>query len=142
MRTSGFMLIEVLVALLIFSLGILGLLAGQRQAVQQASAAQYRAIAATQAADLVSKMWLSDRTAATLQAQFASSSQGSGYTTWLSALAASGLPGVSKHPPTVSFTTVAGGTSAASSSLATISIYWQGPGDEAAHQYTATAQLK
>jgi type IV pilus assembly protein PilV len=140
--TTGFMLIEVLVALLIFSLGILGVLAGQRQLIQQASAAQYRAIAAAQAADLVSKMWLSDRSAATIQAAFASSSQGAGYTSWLKTLAASGLPGIATNPPVVSFATVAGGGSAKASSLANITIYWQAPGDDKPHQFTSLAQLK
>jgi type IV pilus assembly protein PilW len=71
---QGFMLIEVLCALLIFSAGILAMVGLQATSVQQASAARFRVVAAMLANDLISRMWASDRTAATLQASFASTS--------------------------------------------------------------------
>ncbi len=139
------MMLEALVAMLIFAIGILGLVASQSSAVHGASEAQYRAIAAAKANDLISRMWLSDRTAATLQANFGSAAAGTGYTSWLSSVQSSGLPNVSSYPPSVTFSTEAGGgTSPVSSSLATIKIYWKAPGDTSsqAHYYTALAQLK
>jgi type IV pilus assembly protein PilV len=142
---QGVMMMEALVAILIFAIGILGLVASQRSAVQGASEAQYRAIAAAQANDLISRMWLSDRTATTLQASFGSSAAGTGYTSWLTAVKSSGLPNVASYPPSVTFSTVTGGgSSAVSSSLATIKVYWKAPGDTSsqAHYYTALAQLK
>jgi len=142
----GFMLIEVLCALLIFAAGILAMVGLQATSVQQASAARFRAVAALQANDLISRMWVSDRTAATLQASFSSTSTSStntGYTSWYAALQSSGLPLVASQPPTVTFTTVAGGgSSAVASSLATITIYWMAPGDTSAHKYVAMAQVK
>ena len=147
----GFLLIEVLCALLIFAVGILAMVSLQAVSAQQSTAARYRAIAAMQASDLISRMWVSDRTAATLQAYFASSSSSTntGYTSWYAAVQGSGLPNVSTQPPTVTFTTVAGGgTSAVASSLATITIYWTAPGDTipsgatSAHKYVAMAQIK
>ena len=151
------MLIEVLCSLLIFAIGILAMVGLQAVSVQQSTAARYRAIAATQANDLISRMWVSDRTAATLQASFASgsgsssssSSTNTGYASWYAAVQTSGLPKVSAQPPTVTFTTVAGGgSSATSSSLATITIYWTAPGETipsgatSAHKYVAMAQIK
>ena len=148
------MLIEVLCSLLIFAIGILAMVGLQAVSVQQSTAARYRAIAATQANDLISRMWVSDRTAATLQASFASGSSSSsstntGYASWYAAVQTSGLPKVSAQPPTVTFTTVAGGgSSATSSSLATITIYWTAPGEtipsgaKSAHKYVAMAQIK
>jgi len=140
------MLIEVLCALLIFAAGILAIVGLQATSVQQASAARFRAVAALQASDLIGRMWVSDRTAATLQAYFASTSGSSGntgYTNWYTALQGSGLPLVSSQPPTVTFTTVSGGgSSAVASSLATITIYWKAPGDTSAHKYVAMAQVK
>ena len=144
------MLIEVLCSLLIFAIGILAMVGLQAVSVQQSTAARYRAIAAIQANDLIGRMWVSDRTAATLQASFASSSSSNtGYASWYAAVQACGLPKVSAQPPTVTFTTVAGGgSSATSSSLATITIYWTAPGEtipsgaKSAHKYVAMAQIK
>lgn len=142
-RQAGFTLLESLCALLIFAVGVLGLAGLHATAVRQASAAEFRSIAAMLANDLVSRMWLSDRTAAALQASYGSGGAGPGYVSWRAQVQRSGLPGAATLPPTVVFQTVAGGgTSAVSSSLATITIYWQAPGDTAAHQYVALTQVK
>jgi type IV pilus assembly protein PilV len=138
----GFSLIEVLCALLIFAIGVLGLLKLQAVSVQQASGARYRAIAAAQASSLIGRMWTTDRTAATLQAQFGSASDGAAYTSWRAAVEASGLPNVAGRPPTVGFTTVAGGSSATASSLATVTIFWKAPGDSGYHNHVVLAQVK
>lgn len=142
-QEQGFTLLEVLVSLLIFAIGILGLLSAQSAAVKDSSTARYRSMAAASAADLVDRMWISDRTAATLQANFSSTDAGTGYTEWLERLEATGLPGVDSNPPSVTFSTVAGGTTSSdSSSLATIEVHWKAPGESTAHTYTAVAQLK
>lgn len=139
----GFVMLEALVALLIFAIGILGLVGAQSASVKDASNARYRAIAAAMAGDLINRMWLSDRTASTLQASFDSASAGSGYSSWLARVQVSGLPGVDDHPPEVSFSTVAGGGSEPKeSSLATVKVYWKAPGDSRAHTHIALAQLK
>jgi type IV pilus assembly protein PilV len=140
--TRGFSLIEVLCALLIFAVGVLGLLKLQAVSVQQASGARYRAIAAAQAASLIGRLWTTDRTAATLQAQFGSAAGGAGYTNWRASVEASGLPNVAGRAPTVSFTTVPGGSSATASSLATVTIFWKAPGDSGYHNHVVLAQVK
>lgn len=140
---AGFSLLESLCALLLFSVGVLGVVGLQSTATRQATAAEFRSTAAMLANDLIARMWLSDRTAATLQASYDSDKAGTGYTSWLAAVRTSGLPGVSDLPPSVHFQTVSGGgTTATASSLATITISWKAPGDTSAHQYTALAQLK
>jgi len=140
---TGFVMLEALVALLIFAIGILALVSTQSITVKDASSARYRSVAAALAGDLVSHMWMSDRTAATLQASFGSDAAGNGYKAWLTRVEASGLPGVSDNPPQVTFSTVSGGgTSATSSSLAEIKVSWQVPGDKSVHTYTTLAQLK
>lgn len=157
-KSTGFMLLEVLCALLIFSIGILGIVGLQANATKQSSAAEYRSMAAMLASDLVSKMWLSNRTAATLQGYYAGTagSGGGGYNTWLTAVTASGLPNAVTYAPTVSFATVPGGGSAGiASSLATITICWTAPGDTPptdttctpntasnVHKYVVIAQVK
>lgn len=141
-QASGFMMIEVLLALVVFSTGILGLVAAQGLATKDASTARYRALAASLAADLVQRMWLSDRTAATLQASYGSANAGAGYNAWLSRVQASGLPGVSSYPPTVTFTTITGAAGQLASSQATIQVRWIAPGETQAHSYTTITQLK
>ena len=138
----GFSLIEVLCALLIFAIGVLGLVKLQAVSVQQASGARYRAIAAAQAASLIGRLWTTDRSAATLQAQFGSAAGGAGYTSWRASVEASGLPNVAGKLPTVSFTTVPGGSSATASSLATVTVFWKAPGDTGYHSHVVLAQVK
>lgn len=143
-REHGAALLEIVCALLIFGVGVLGLVKLQAVSVQQASDARYRALAALQASDLIGKMWVSDRTPATLAASFSSdAANGTGYASWLASVQASGLPGVAGRPPTVSIATVSGlGTNSTDSSLATITVYWKAPGDGGYHNHIALAQVK
>lgn len=60
----GFTLIEVLISLLVFSLGILGLVAMQATAVRLATDARDRAIATFMADQLLARMLISDSTTA------------------------------------------------------------------------------
>ena len=83
-RAQGALLIEVLVAILLFSFGILGMVILQGTAVQQAADAQYRAEAAQLADDLVGRMRAGDRSAADRQAHYRTcqSAQCAGYAAW------------------------------------------------------------
>ena len=64
MKRRGFTLLEVLIALIVFSFGVLGLVALQAQAVRLSSDAQHRAAAAFLADQLLARMLISDRTTA------------------------------------------------------------------------------
>lgn len=140
-QQQGILLLEALIGLLIFAVGILGLVGLQSASVKQAAAAEYRSVAAMQANDLISRMWVSDRTTATLQAQYASPA-GPAYTNW-AATWASELPGAAANAPTVAVAAVVGGgTAPVSSSQVTVNIFWQAPGETAPHTYTLVAQLK
>jgi type IV pilus assembly protein PilV len=57
----GFALIEVLIALLIFSLAVLGLVGLQASMTRAASGAKYRADAAYLATELIGQMWTDQR---------------------------------------------------------------------------------
>jgi len=102
---SGFMLLEVLIALLIFSLGVLGLVALQSKAVTQSSQAQYRSSAAYLANQLIGQMSLTNRTNAALTNQFSSTPEGAGYLVWKTRVEAA-LPNASIYPPIVTVTAV------------------------------------
>lgn len=137
---GGFTLVEALVALVIFGAGVLGIVRLQSVAIQQTSGAGYRSTAALLSRDLISRMWLSDRTAAKLEANFSSTAAGAGYMTWLATVSAAQLPGVASHPPKVKFQVVPGGGVAP---MVTITIFWQAPGDgSVVHQYIETAQVR
>lgn len=135
------MLLEALIAIVIFSIGILGLLALQAMAINNASAAKYRSDASLQAENLVGQMWVSTRTPASLQANFSSTGGGQAYATWASGVAAA-LPGAGTYLPAV---TVQPDTKTVTpSSVVTITIYWKAPSEAKTappHQYTLVAQI-
>lgn len=137
------MLLEALVALLIFAVGVLGLVGLQATSVKQAAAAEYRSTAVLQANDLISRMWISDRFATDWSNQFGSSPAGDGYTAWKAAWA-NALPGSdsSDNAPQVSFKNVDGGIPGTRGTiLATIVVHWKTPSDEQQRNYTVVAQL-
>ncbi|QHI98156.1 type IV pilus modification protein PilV [Xylophilus rhododendri] len=148
-RQRGFSLIEAVIALLIFSTGVLGIARLQSAAVQETSAAASRSTASLLAKNLISRMWMSDRTPATLAANFDNTSSQTvpGFAPWLAAVAGSGLPGVNvstnTNLPTVRVSPVAGGgSSPVASSNVIVTVFWQAPGETQAHKYIETAQIK
>jgi len=85
-QQSGLMLIEVLVSILIFSIGILGMVGLQVAATQNSANAEYRTIASSLANDIVSQMWLR-KTANPANAGLAND-----ITSWKNRVTASSLP--------------------------------------------------
>jgi type IV pilus assembly protein PilV len=83
---SGMMMIEVLISILIFSIGMIGMIALQTQAIKHSSDAQNRNLAANLANDLISQMWLA-KTANPNNANLSSN-----VTTWKNQVKNSDLP--------------------------------------------------
>jgi type IV pilus assembly protein PilV len=136
----GMMLIEALIAILIFSVGILGIVGLQATAVQQSGDARYRAQAAELAQQLLGQMWTGDRTAATLQTNYnctpPCSGAGTPYQTWYAQVSAA-LPGVatdSNLQPAVSVD---------AQGIVVMTLYWRQPSDDPAskHQYQVQSQI-
>jgi type IV pilus assembly protein PilV len=156
-RTSqaGVMLIEALIAILIFSVGVLGIIGLQASAAKASSDAQFRSEAALLANELIGRMWAGDRTQATLQANYNSATNGVLYQQWAWVGTNAGapgtqaapapstvlrtLPGAIANPPTVVVTSSAG--TVIPSSQVTVTIFWQVPGEAAVHNYVAMAQV-
>jgi type IV pilus assembly protein PilV len=135
---SGSVLLEGLIAILIFSMGILAIVGMQTAAVKTASDAKYRTDASLLANELLGQMWVSDRTAATLQTNFqgGGGTNGAAYTTWLDNVQST-LPGAADNPPTVTVNTASG--------LVTVIVRWKLPSEptaSTAHNYTVVAQVK
>jgi len=158
-RQSGVMLIEALIALLIFAIGILGIVGLQAAATTASSDAKYRSEAALIANELIGQMWVSDRTPATLLAAFSSPvgaiPAGPGYTAWAwvgTNTASPGtqtapalgtvlerLPGAISNPPTVAI--VQDSTTIVPTNVVTVTVFWQSPNDTTLHNYVAVAQI-
>ncbi|MBS0319208.1 MAG: hypothetical protein JSR18_01590 [Proteobacteria bacterium] len=134
-RQSGAFLLEALIAILIIAFGVLGLVGLQAQSMRHVNDAQFRAEAAYYAASLTARMWAHDPTA--VQSYFGSS--GAGFTDFKNQIVAAGtgLPNASANPPTITFDNTA--TNARNSSIATITINWQYPGETQWHTYTTQA---
>ena len=94
------MLLEVLVAILIFAIGVLSLVGLQVASIKESGKAKYRTDATLLANELIGRMWVTDRSFANLSAQFESAGPGAAYTAWLPAVQAA-LPGVAANPPVV-----------------------------------------
>lgn len=135
-KQSGFLLIEALIAILIFSLGILGLVALQAVVIKETSSAQYRVEASMFTNQLIAQMWAEDK--ATLATNFASP-DGLRYLAWRADVVATGsggLPNAAAQPPTVVF---------GANNQVTITIFWQLPGAVTGspfHQHTTITQLQ
>lgn len=135
---AGSMLLEAFIAILIFSMGILAIVGMQASAIKNSADAKYRSEASLLASELLGKMWVSDRTPATLQANFQGGGgvDGSGYTPWYSSVQAI-LPQSSTYTPTVSVDPTTG--------LVTITLRWKAPSEPAAdpaHSYNVVAQIR
>ncbi len=133
------MLLEALISIVIFSIGVLALIGTSTVATTKVGDAKYRVDAALLANELIGEMWVSDRTQANLQANF-SSPGGASYIPWASHVVGT-LPGVlGVLRPTVAVSAVT--TTAVPSSYITITIQWQAPGDKNPHRYVAVAQVR
>ena len=126
---QGVMLLEALIALLVFSLGILALVGLQAAAIKNVSDSQYRVEAALLADTLIAQMRASDP--ATRSASFATG--GTDYNTWLARVssATTGLPGAATTPPTVAF----------NNQQVTVTVSWRAQTDTATRQYVTTTEL-
>jgi type IV pilus assembly protein PilV len=160
-RQKGMMLIEALVAILIFSMGIIAMMGLQAASIKLSTDAKYRSDASLLANELIGQMWVNRNTAAgqatesaQLIANFASPG-GAFYTPWLNDVNVA-LPNSSgANQPVVTIATQNPTAPATStSSLVTITIFWKSPEEPAstgtlcgvtiptaAHCYIVMAQI-
>ncbi|BCM26148.1 PilV family protein [Methyloradius palustris] len=147
-QQSGVMLLEALIGILIFSLGILAVVGLQAASISATSDAKYRSDASLFANQLIGQMWVGDRTPATLKSNFQSDCTACAYTLW-SAEVAKVLPGVAGDansaglPPIVTVTPVTTGGYTLSSTVQ-ITVRWRAPKQQStdpAHTYTVVFQV-
>ena len=126
---NGSIIIEGLIAILIFSMGILAIVGLQAASIKSSSDSQYRMEASFFASRINSEMWASY---STLNA-FSTSPT---YVAWINNVQAR-LPGANTIPPVVTLvgSQIAGYT-------ATVRVNWQAPGDPEPHNYTAISYIQ
>lgn len=131
------MLLEGLIAVLIFSVGILAIVGMQAAAVKAVGDAKYRSDASILANELIGRMWASDRTIATMQTNF-SSPDGASYRVWRDRVQAT-LPGISAGSALLPNVAIDNAGSV------TVTIFWKAPNEPAgdtAHSHIVVAQVR
>jgi type IV pilus assembly protein PilV len=133
---AGSILLEALISILIFSVGMLALIGMQATTIKQVGDAKYRTDASLLANDLIGQMWLSDRTPANLTSQFSSPS-GAAYLQWLARVTPV-LAGSAAHPPSVDIRTLPG--TLKPHTEVKITMQWQ-LANAPLHQYILVAEI-
>jgi len=146
----GIVLLDALIAIVIFSIGILGMVSLQGAAVKLASDAQYRTNAAMLADQIITQMWTGNVTGAADLATAYAGSGGTGgaqYTAWLNTIDCSAahpstncLPGVTAtaNAPVI---TIVPNPAYPKDALVTVTVNWQAPNDTGPHNYVSITQI-
>lgn len=132
-KQDGSILLEGMIAILIFSLGILSLVALLGASIKETASSGYRTQASLLASQVIGQMWTGDKTNDTLIANYTGS--GAPYTAWQGKVAES-LPGVDTSSVTTAPTIVINGDNDV-----TVTVYWKVPGDTQIHKYVAIARI-
>jgi type IV pilus assembly protein PilV len=136
-KQSGVMLLEALIGILIFSLGILALVGMQAIAVKLSTDARDRAEASNLASQLIGEMWVNRANLASY-AYNGTGSAPAALEDWVDQVEAS-LPDVAAYPPTV---VVGASTLGAGVGTETIvTIRWRNPSDSDVHNFVMTAYI-
>ena len=132
-QQRGSYLLEGLIAILIFSFGVLGLIGLLGSSIRITNDARYRSEAANLASAMVAEMWT--MTAAQMDTEFGSS--GPKLVAWQNKAKAL-LPVPATYEPKVDLTQP--GLSPEARTVV-VTVYWQMPGETERHQYLMTAQI-
>lgn len=132
-KQDGGFLLESLIAILLFSIGILGMVGLLGASTRATNDARYRSEAAYIANGMAADMW--SLSAAQLDTEFGTG--GTKLAAWQTK-AASLLPSADTNPPTVDLSQP--GLSLQSRTVV-VTVFWQLPGSTELHSYLLTAQI-
>lgn len=124
-RARGSALVESLLALLIFSVGLVGLLSLVSAALLESGNASLRSEASLLATDLIARMWNGDRSTQALQTRFGDPDADE-YGEWLQRVQST-LPGITR-------TTNQPQLDISADRRVTLTLRWQAPGDRRPHE--------
>ena len=141
-KQAGIILLEGLIAILIFSMGILAIVGLQAASIRNSADAKYRADASTLANQIIGQMWADQANlaayahnptpAAAACNPVVAASGNANVTGWLANVAAS-LPGATGVTQQIIIAPI--------TNLVTVTICWQGPQDTGAHNLVTVAQI-
>jgi type IV pilus assembly protein PilV len=144
----GIVLIDAMVAILIFSVGILGMVALQASAVEMTGAANYRLTAATLADHVIAQMWASPPADLASFRGGKGKGDGDAYTGWRNKIdcsknehAGNCLPGVKAHPPSIQIVQQNLPNAGNTQYQVTVTVYWQAPSDSSVHKYVSVTAI-
>ncbi len=123
---SGIILLEGLIAILIFSMGILALVGLQAASSRASTDARYRAEAVLLVNDIIGEMWMADKS---LLSQYATG--GPRFNAWLTKVQTS-----AQRLPNAAATVAVGAGNAV-----TVTLMWTAPQDPTQRRYVAAAQI-
>ena len=129
---SGMILIEALVGILIFSIGILAMLGMQTVGIQTTVDAKYRSDAAFLANQVVSEIWVDQNNIASYDTTASSYAPRDA---WVAQVQSSLPKATGANAPTITVT-------ASPQSKVTVTVYWQKPGDPLVNRQTVIAHIK
>lgn len=127
---EGVMLLEALIGILIFSIGILALVAMQANAISNVANAQYRSEAAALADEILGQILMDrgpDNTLATVDSYIYSGGTG-GYpplSRWVTKV--NRLPGSSTYPSSIAVTTIASPGTNGPTKQVVVTVRWRAP---------------
>lgn len=124
---NGIILLEGLIAILIFSMGILAMVGLQAAATRASTDSRYRAEAALYVNEIIGEMWVADKTNL---AAYASPS-GANFITWLNKVKTS-----ARRLPAADAT-----ITVAADNLVTVSLMWTAPQDPTQRRHVVVAQI-
>jgi len=131
---TGVMLLEALIALLIFSLGILAIVGMQATAIQDMGEAKYRSDAAFLANQILADMWANSAQLATY-AWAGGGAAPAQLQSWV-ATVQNRLPGAAAYPPVITV---------GANNTVTVTVRWQQARDKSTaappHRYTTVAYI-
>lgn len=134
---AGVMLLEALIGILVFSLGILALVGMQAIAIKLSTDARDRAEASNLASQLIGEMWV-NRTNLANYAYNGTGTPPSALTNWMTQVQTS-LPDTVAYPPTVAVAASPLGASVGTET--TVTIRWRNPNDSSVHNFVMTAYI-
>jgi type IV pilus assembly protein PilV len=147
---GGIAILEALIAILIFSIGVLGIVGLQARSVQGLGDAGFRSQAVQHANEVISEMWMTDP--GLRAGLYNSATSGTRYLAWATGVTSGTrlLPGAASNLPIIVVNTVqtpitilTGGASYTYSDV-TVTVRWVAPGappGAPVNQYTTTARI-
>ena len=144
---AGDVLIETLIAVLIVSIAMLGIMAMYAASVRNSSEARYRAEASFIADEIIARMRMDARRPTVLKADYEGGiggTDGVKYTAWVSEVINDNrLPGFSESPPRITIVSLDGFSPPdTAKSLVTIEIRWQLPNSTVVHEYVTSTGIQ